>query len=109
MITPEMPDLEDLRYHEIRHMSVMDILRFSMWREGGVWDSARALDFLRKLGRTPNAKYPLNVAGNMLARLVQEGSASRVVNQETGSARGYYTGNREVLADILRRGLRAAR
>lgn len=102
MLTPEMPELHDLKYHQIHHLSAMDKLRFSVWREGGVWDSARALRQLRYLGWETTSRYPLNVAGNMLGRLEQEGSVSR-------AERGGYTPNLDTVSSVLMLGLRASK
>lgn len=106
LITEDMPTLESITYSDVYRMhrdgivSAMDVLRFAMWREGGVWDSPRALRYLRELGWETKATYPLNLAGNYLARMALDGSAIRI-------AGGEYQGVPDVLESIMKFGKRA--
>lgn len=80
-------------------LGVSRTLRYLIQDQGGVWTAQRAVDVLYALGWKTTAKYPLNMAGNMLNRLCDYGALVR-------TGKGVYTVDHAAMTEIITYGVR---
>lgn len=81
-------------------LGVSHALRIVIFNQGGLWTAQRVVDELTALGWQTTATYPLNLAGNMLNRLNSYGALRH-------RDHGVYSVDRDVLGEIITRGVRA--